>query len=390
MLGIIVPVSPRTNGCPEKSGAAHAYAEADYRFEDGTIVRASLFAKALLQYLEKKRRPVPERVVMLGTPTSAWRMFGLWQESQPPETEETLRELTPPLSKWLGRPVFAMLTSAPGAAGAGAYALTGPEQIGMVFRIAQNVKAKDVVHLDVTHGLRHLPMLGLTCGRLAQALRGARTEAIWYGALDLTRSHGGQAPVVRLDGLEAAMQWSEALAAYDWSGDYRAFAKLLREERVDEAVLQGLSNAAFAELTLRADDAATALRPLRETIEKLPNGSVGSLFRDLLLDRLRWIDQATEAKRLAALAWQHLGRFDYLRAALCGLESARKAGCNNDDGRFRRLAAVRNALAHAHATSDRQGDPRAIRAARQALEDEATLHKTLERLLTVLAPNPLV
>ena len=376
------PAARRGQGPP-------GYAETTYDFGHGEVIHDRLFARALFRHLRRRGRRAPERVVMLGTPTSAWRMFGDWQDNPPPETEASLADLARPLSEWLEAEVTPMLTRSPAPAHKlpdSGLALTEAEQIGMVHRLMACVGHGDRLHLDVTHGLRHLPMLGLTCGRLVQALRGARMEAIWYGALDLAGEHGNKAPVVRLDGLSRAMDWSRAFAAFEADGDYTVFRDLLAAEGVSPGLLTDLRAAAFAEAQLRVGEAAERLRGVVDAVRSLNDGTVGALFRDRLLERLAWVEGGDRRARLAALAWRHLDHGDYLRAALSGVEAAKLDGYDHSNSaEFRRLALLRNALAHAMDSAG-QGSARDRDAVAAALADEPTLRRELKRLLEALLP----
>jgi CRISPR-associated Csx2 family protein len=78
---------------------------------------------------------------------------------------------------------------------------------------------------DLTHGFRHLGMLGMLSAFMLERIGRLRVRSLWYGALDMTED--GATPVLRLDGLYAIQRWVTALEHFDASGDYGVFAPLL-------------------------------------------------------------------------------------------------------------------------------------------------------------------
>jgi CRISPR-associated DxTHG motif protein len=75
----------------------------------------------------------------------------------------------------------------------------------MLSTIASSVPKSTQLQIDVTHGFRHLGMVGFLSAELLQRLR-AQTEvhAVWYGALDMTQDQ--LTPVLALDGLQSVQR----------------------------------------------------------------------------------------------------------------------------------------------------------------------------------------
>lgn len=55
------------------------------------------------------------------------------------------------------------------------------------------------VSFDLTHGFRHLGMVGFLSAYMLKRVRDLSVRDLWYGALDMSRD--GVTPVLRLDGL---------------------------------------------------------------------------------------------------------------------------------------------------------------------------------------------
>ena len=87
-----------------------------------------------------------------------------------------------------------------------------------------------------------------------------------------------------------------------------------------------LETAAFYERTLNLSAAADEIRQFISVLgADLPGAS--GLFKERLIDRLRWVELDTLSKQQAALAYQYLKRRDYLRAAMFGWESLISMHC---------------------------------------------------------------
>ena len=67
------------------------------------------------------------------------------------------------------------------------------EQIAILDRLAPLIETGEELLIDVTHGFRHLPMLGLVAARYLEKVRGARVGDIIYGALAMKDASGARA-----------------------------------------------------------------------------------------------------------------------------------------------------------------------------------------------------
>jgi len=192
------------------------------------------------------------------------------------------------------------------------------QQIEILRMMAAAINAGDTVSLDLTHGLRHLPMLGLLSAMYLQTARQVEIKGIYYGALDRTKNN--LTPVMQLDGLLNIAEWITALHGFDKTGDIAPFADLLKQEGVADDTANLLKTAAFHESVLNITNAR---RPLRDFADKTKNGlpGIGSLFADSLNERISWKNQNTLYLRQREKALFYLKQGDYVRAALLGFEA---------------------------------------------------------------------
>jgi hypothetical protein len=185
------------------------------------------------------------------------------------------------------------------------------------------------VSFDLTHGFRHLGMVGMLSAFMLERIGRLSVRSLWYGALDMT-NEAGVAPVLRLDGLAAIQRWVGALDRFDASGDYGVFAPLLEADGVAPDKARCLEAAAFYERTFNLGDAARRLRTFRAALAAPLPGASG-LFQARLAERLGWIDERDLSARQARLARQYLERADFVRAAAFAWEALVSRECAGFD-----------------------------------------------------------
>jgi len=270
------------------------------------------------------------------------------------------------------------------------------EQYAILNIIADAVPNGDV-SFDLTHGFRHMGMVGFLSAFMLERVRRLKVRSMWYGALDMTQKR--IAPVIQLDGLTRVRRWIDALGRFDTTGDYGVFAPLLVEDGVPQDKANCLKKAAFYESTLNISDAARQLRVFRPVTEDGLSGASG-LFRNLLLERIGWTEAVDLAARQRQLAREHLKRRNYLHAAVFGFESFVTMQCdqrgfsagNYESGRtparkefekeaslhqhpkrathYWNLQTIRNSLAHAAPPPNRHYQ--------NLLKNSSRLHRALE------------
>ncbi|RMH30945.1 MAG: TIGR02221 family CRISPR-associated protein [Nitrospirae bacterium] len=304
-------------GKPQQTSTG--YRTARYDFGDGRTVTTSFFGLALRDVL------MPDRLIVLGTPGSMWDVF---VEHQPIGTEaerERLQLMEAVANQTVDEPLLRALEPIVGRAlgtecrfGLIPYGRTELEQRRILSVLAAMVGPDDRVVLDLTHGLRHLPLLGFVSALYLQIVRRVSIDALYYGALDLTDADG-HTPVLRLDGLWQLTRWLTAVHAFDKDQDYAVFAPMLRACGVSDHAVEALERAAFYERTMRVTEAR---RPLQEFWRLCPHPlpAPADVIEPLLDKRTAWRDSERLYTRQRDLALFYLENRDYLRSVIFALE----------------------------------------------------------------------
>lgn len=368
-----------------RADAQTGYRTATYRFDAGFVRTVPYFGLALTDYLK------PGSLILVGTAGSMWDVFF----EQQGELDAALIDAVADekvddallathqrrLEEKLGLPVRCLLIP---------YARDAAEQAAILGSLAEAVQPNEKITLDVTHGFRHLPMLALVAARYLTHVHGVSVEGIYYGAFEMTPP-GGEAPVLKLDGLLQMLDWVESLATYEKDGDYGVFAPLLAADGMDKGRTQLLARAAFYERTSNPVRARETLNSVFTSVET-HDGPMGNLFRDELKKRIGWHRGQQRQDWELSLADAYLERKDYVRAATYLYEAfitravvKEKLDPNNFDHRkeayqqardsnpeVKQLEYLRNALAHGVR-------PRDDRDAR-LLANEEELHNSLKGL----------
>lgn len=362
-----------------------------------------------------RRRLNPDRLVILGTAGSMWdhlfeRDIVLGTEAEDERlalqdatetktvTDALLEPLTPLLAQQLGCEVRLVLIP---------YCRTETEQLELLRIMAAEVNPGDRVHLDVTHGFRHLPMLALLSALHLREIKKAKIVGIWYGAYD---PDTGEAPVYDLAGLLRIADWIGTLHTFDKDGDYGVFADLMEQDGVSTHQANYLRRAAFRERTSNAWGARTDLRNLDAVLcSGLPG--VSALFADQLKTRIRWHKGQDLLACQRELAVEYLDRGDYVRATIYAFEGFVTSLIDDkkheqfwnfqDRDKARRdyqsglrgersllsdyflLKALRNALAH----GTRPDDRKIAQEVERVLSDPTLLQEGLRRLIKKLLPR---
>ena len=290
------------------------YREANYLLDDQTY-RTSYFGLALDQHLQS------DHLIILGTSGSMWDNLAqrlsidadlalLEAAEQDSVTPALLAPLAQAASDKLGKPVTCDLIP---------YGRSEAEQIATIDHILHYYTKGDRAILDVTHGLRHLPMLIQQIANLLPTLRGTSIEGIYYGALDLTRDDA--TPVLRMDGLQHISAWQNALAAYDYSGNSAALVPILNTIGISDATTRLLAQASFAEQTHNLRQYREKIQQFLAALKKEPPTPLLGLIQPTLHERLKLDPKQRDSEHRFHHAAQALHNGDYLRAALYGYEA---------------------------------------------------------------------
>jgi CRISPR-associated Csx2 family protein len=316
------------------------YQQARYDFGNGApIEEAAYMGAALLQHLRRPPRQPVDLVVLLGTRSSMWDVFV--EQLQPGDDfvdervaliervhvetvdQPCLDSLCPLISRVLGVECRARLIG---------MARQPQEQIDILHTILDSIGVagpEDELIIDVTHGFRHLPMLGLLAAMYFDVAFKARIDGIYYGAFDMRESEGPglpprrdtPTPVVRLDGLLQIGRWIRVMHAFNRDADLAHFVPLLKEDHVvtDAVGARALWRLAYFERTGQVERAHREAERFRGEAGQNWSG-VSGLFENRLLERLPQPGQSLY-DRQRQLAFLHLEHRDYVRAAILGFEA---------------------------------------------------------------------
>ncbi len=379
------------------------YRTAYYNF-DGKKISTQFFGLGLREVIK------PQQLIILGTSGSMWdvlyegfsdsdKQAEHWLElSESVEgnavSQQQLNICAQDLSVQLG--VNCILKLIP-------YGKNEQEQSNILKIMAADINVGDQVSLDLTHGLRHLPTLGLLSAMYLQTAKQVTINGIYYGALELTEA--GKTPVIRLDGLLKIADWISALHSFDKTGDIAPFSPLLVKEGMSPETAALLKTAAFHESVLNIPKARTPLRDFaKETQDGLPG--IASLFTESLNERIAWKDQNNIYLRQREKAQFYLQRSDYVRAAALGYEAvityylkknAPNADVENYETRqltrdrieselsssdlkaYKTLRSIRNSVAHANRVNNKE--------IQRVFSAECNLYETLKTLFEILLPE---
>lgn len=300
--------------------AATGYRSATYQFPDRQQYTTPFFGLALAEVLQ------PKRLVIFGTSGSMWGVLlehlatqhainGIGDELRQAEVESRvdqgmLDRASAVLSAEFETDVHLGLISS---------AQTALEQIDLLSAIDHAVPREGELHIDVTHGFRHLGMMGLLSADLLQRMRpGLHVHSLWYGALDMTRD--GVTPVLTLDGIQAVQLWIRAFDQFEVSDDYGLFAPLLEADGLPPRMARRLTEASLFESLGNVYEAARCIVEVLPALARPLPGASG-LFQDTLRGRLTWATASDFGGQQRELAMRALRRGDMPRALLMGLEA---------------------------------------------------------------------
>lgn len=303
------------------------YRRSQYRFPAGTLREGPFFGMQLAQELQ------PGRLVILGTAGSMWSTLVeyLARDRDPTLEDERLALLDAEMKQAVTRERLAPLrelVSESTRMEVDLRLIPSARDLNEQLQILQDIAdaiPRGRVNMDLTHGFRHLGMLGFLSAYFLEAIRNSvRVDTLWYAALDMTPREGpeqGQTPVLQLDGLDAVHRWIDALSRFDASGDYGVFAALLEQDGLAPDKARCLVEAYFYETTLNVSAARQQLQTFLRALKATPMNGASPLFQDKLNERLSWAWSTDLADNQRTLASRALNRKDYPRAAIFGFEA---------------------------------------------------------------------
>jgi CRISPR-associated DxTHG motif protein len=174
--------------------------------------------------------------------------------------------------------------------------------------LADAVPADSELILDVTHGYRSQPILGLAAAVYLQAAKGVTLQGIYYGAWEARDTTRNVTPVFDLTPFLQLMDWASASRFFLRSGDATALSHLLEETqnrtyRVPDSVyrarglskmgkhLRNLTRALALAQPLAAVQTAKhlpyAMEILKNDLEQLPQSRPFAELLDAVRDRFQ-------------------------------------------------------------------------------------------------------
>lgn len=375
---------------------ARRYRKASYDFGNGEVQTSRFFGLSLFEHLGA------DELVILGTSGSMWDVLLIEQDLFDVDADavdrlidaagsnsvdcELLQQFEPLLARNIGARV--KLDIIP-------YGTDAAQQQAIVSLMASHAERARTVHLDVTHGLRHLPIVSLAAAQVIEITLGRPIEGIHYGALELTDN--GKTPVVSLAGLLEIQRWLSAFTVFERNRDYSVFVPLLRGH-IEEAATAHLSMASFYEQLNDAGKSREQLRKFRKALgDHAGQTPLEQLFFPQLEERIAWSLEGSLAARQLSLARMHLDNRDYLRATIIAFEAwisahvlhtggkqtryidrekSRKALREETGFQFVILQQIRNAVSH--------GQRPHIREAQQAISSPTRMIQVLEECMDAI------
>ena len=300
------------------------YRKANYKFKSGNTYSTQFFGLALLKELAATGNPV-DHLVVLGTGSSIWDALvldevideGLWDKlnervEKGNVDDELLAGIAPEVERSFAKgygQLKVSLTTIP-------FGRNQQEQITILQKMADLVETGDTVTIDISHGFRILPMIGLVSALFLTQLKEVTISGLYYGALEMTENDC--TPVVSLDGLLNISQWLNAISAFQHSGNYGVFSPLLNDSNTSQL----LSQAAFLEKVIEISQARGNLRKARKQFDQLDREDpIFPLFSNRLRSATDWVDIQNFAGRQLAAAKNALTYGNYVRAAALAVES---------------------------------------------------------------------
>lgn len=369
------------------------YQTAKYHFSDNSVEETSFFGIALQKKLQV------DRLVVLGTSGSMWDVFvesfDLQDEliekrsllidnaKNDQVTQEQLDKLAPLLEKKLG--ISCELRLIP-------YGENEIEQADILQAIAKGIKEGDKVALDITHGLRHLPVITLISAFYLSRVYKVKIEGLYYGAFEMRQRHGGIGPVLKLDGLLNIANWVSALDSFDKDGDYDVFSELLEKDGMVKNKAELLKKAAFYERNFNLSKSNDALNSIDISSVNL-TGITGVLFKDALEKRFKKSKGSSILERQKKLAEFYINNRDYVRGVIFLFEAfitskmsypshdynernrvkeeyEKNTNSSKEYDAYKKLREIRNSLAHGNEPSQ---------SIKKYLESENELRSFLEK-----------
>lgn len=323
------------------------YQTVKYRFESGYVSEPTAFFGVALKDCLQASGIAIDRIAILGTRSSMWDAWLEVEDDLYFANEAFARELAEAATSEAGvsdaqlqrlAAVLATQQKTDVVCKAIPYGMTEDEQLAIVQTISDCASEGDRVYMDVTHGLRHLPMLELQSAFLMRPR--FDTKGIYYGAFE--RKEGEAVPVVSLTGAMTINAWCCAMATLKETGNVAPLARLPGMEALRSDLLQSQ----FYEQMNEVSQSRKHAREVLAHLDDLP--PEGLLFKDEIRRVFDWGNEQKYARRQFEQAKKAFENGDYLRSAILLMETAISAHMQGDLTNAEARAAMQENLNRGH------------------------------------------
>ena len=112
---------------------------------------------------------------------------------------------------------------------------------GIFQAVIAQVDEGETVVFDITHGFRTLPFLAFLFAAYLKTAKKVKIEAIYYGALEMSKQNNGKAPVIDLSQFVDMLDWISATDQFTQTGNAQQLAALLNPQKKQKGSLADAS-----------------------------------------------------------------------------------------------------------------------------------------------------
>ncbi len=117
------------------------------------------------------------------------------------------------------------------------------EELWRVFEIIANIpNKKDIVSIDITHGLRYQPLFLFLALSYFKNIKSITIKDVFYGGIELQqdfKENGKElAPIFNLKPMVDILAWVDAATIFHRYGDISLFTQLLKEQKISEQFIK--------------------------------------------------------------------------------------------------------------------------------------------------------
>ena len=306
-----------------------SYKSAIYKFSNGFEIETTFFGIALKEFLARKD-VVIDRWLILGTSGSNWGnladLFGndVYSASFDWISEIESKDVNEGVTQddldnapdILKSELNAELVLIP-------YASKPDEQNEFIATVCDRLQSGEDVILDVTHGLRHHPLMMSFVTMGLWWLKGVKVTEVYYGAFDLRAQNEGRTPVYELSVCRELSEKSNALATYKTTGNFRAMGDVFPEQR---GLLEQVSFFEDIGKMGEAKKPAAKLKTALSDTSKMDKWD-GEIARNLV-GAFEWTDNDKYIDRCYEKACFFFGNKEYLKSVLMLYEAFLRKAMN--------------------------------------------------------------